>query len=268
MPRWRAVLTIILGLCAAALPAAAQDASPAIRAFDIATIEKLGRAMAEQAQAASTADEILSGQNRNLEADGIIGWIFDPTPARSRVRFLHRRDGRLEVAYEVTFAKGARPAFAIPAKPEVTARDEAQLRARQLAADSIEKPCSPIYNTLAVPDPASPERWLVWVMATAIEPGAVAIGGHTRFTIAPDGSSILSRDALSLGCIVITPQPPPPGSNPAAAYVTHLISPTPVETHVFVSLLYDLPLLVGVPDQSVWQVQAGKIRKLPGQVAR
>lgn len=270
MPLRRLALAIMLILAAAAAapsPGRAQDAQPAIRPFNISTLEKLGLAMAEQAQEASNADEILTAERRNTEDDGIVGWIFEAAADHNRVRFLRERGQKLEAAYDVIFTKSSQPRFAVPPNRELTARETAQFRARQLAARSIEKPCSQVYNTLAVKDPGS-DRWLVWALATAAEPGAVAIGGHTRFTISADGRTIVSRDALSLGCIVITPAPPTPGSQPLASFVTHLVSDTPVETHVLVSLLYNLPLLVGVPDQSVWRVERGKMQKLQAAVSR
>ena len=266
LKRLAAIMLVLCALVAAA-PVRAQDAQAPIRAFPVATLEKLGRAMAEQAQRASTADEILAAENRNTEQDGIVGWIFDATPGQTRVRFVREPGGRLEAAYDVVFTKAGAPKFLTPTKRELSPREVTQFRARKLAAESIEKPCSPIYNTLAVKDPGS-DRWLVWVLATAVEPGAVAIGGHTRFTISADGRTVVSRDQLSLGCIVITPAPPSAGTPTQAAFVTHLMSDTPIETHVFVSLLYDLPLLVGVPDQSVWRVERGKMQKLQGAVSR
>ncbi|HEX9465317.1 MAG TPA: hypothetical protein VGB82_22160 [Alphaproteobacteria bacterium] len=270
MPLRRLVLAIMLSLFAAVAspsPGRAQDAQPAIRSFPVATLEKLGMSMAEQAQEASNADEILTAEGRNTETDGIVGWIFDPAADHNRVRFVRERGQKLEAAYDVIFTKSTQPKFVVPAKRDLTARETAQFRARQLAARGIEKPCSPVYNTLAVKDPGS-DRWLVWVLATAADPGAVAVGGHTRFTISADGQTIVSRDALSLGCIVINPAPPAPGSQPLASFVTHLMSDTPVETHVFVSLLYNLPLLVGVPDQSVWRVERGKMQKLQAAASR
>jgi len=258
---------ILFAVCVALLPmtVCAQDGPSAIRAFDIKTTEKLGLLMAEQADEAANADEVLAAQQRNAEQDGIVGWIFDPAPGQSRVRFLRQRDGKVEVAYDVGGGKGRPTKFSVPTRRELTPREIAQFNARQLAARNIEKPCSPVYNTLAVKDPGS-DRWLVWALATAPEPGAVAIGGHIRFTISADGTTVISRDALSLGCIVITPEPPPPGKKSMAALVTHLVSDAPVETHVFVNLLYDLPLLVEVPGQSMWQIERGHIRRLDGAV--
>ena len=259
---------VLLALCTLS-PAAgrAQDAPSAIRAFDIKTTERLGLLMAEQAQDAANADDLLAAQQRNAEQDGIVGWIFDPAAGQSRVRFLRQRDGKIEVAYDVTAGKGRATKFSVPAERALTPREIAQFNARQLAARNVEKPCSPVYNTLAMADPGS-DRWLVWALATAPEPGAVAIGGHIRFTISADGNTVINRDALSLSCIVITPEPPPPGKQSMAALVTHLVSDAPVETHVFVNLLYDLPLLVEIPGQSMWQIEHGHIRKLDGARTR
>jgi hypothetical protein len=247
--------------------AAAQTQPTAIRAFDIATIEKLGFAMAEEAQQASVADDILSAQQHHPDQDGIVGWIFDPSPSTTRVRYIRERDGELQAAYDIVFTKSAPPKFSVPARTQLDARELAQFRARKLAAANIEKPCSPIYNTLALKDPES-DRWLVWTLATASEPGTVAIGGHVRFTISADGRTLISRDPLSLSCIVAAQPQAAPGTRTGPSLVTHLMSDTPVETHVFVSLVYNMPLLVDVPDHGDWKVEQGRISKLPPMPVR
>lgn len=261
----------LLGLGAA--PSLAQAAEPAIRAFSIPTIEKLGFEMAEQAQQASAADDLLAARGHDPEKDGIRGWIFEPAPGKNRMRFVHDSAHGLEAAYDVVFTTTAEPKFVVPAQHSLDPGELAQFRARQLAAARIEKPCSGVYNTLAVKDPES-NGWLVWALATTSEPGGVAVGGHYRFTISADGQTVLRRDALSLSCIVAVkpreaasddPAPGSPSGRPAAPppeVVTHLVSDTPVETHVFVSLLYNMRLIVEIPDRSLWQVDRGHIQKL------
>ena len=47
------------------------------------------------------------------------------------------------------------------------------------------------------------------------------------------------------------------------AFASHIVSPTPVETHVFLSLLYKLPLAVGTSaTKEVWLVDKGRISKM------
>ena len=46
----------------------------------------------------------------------------------------------------------------------------------------------------------------------------------------------------------------------AAAVVTHLVSSTPVETHVFASLLHRKPIYVATGDETLWAVEGDRIR--------
>ena len=58
---------------------------------------------------------------------------------------------------------------------------------------------------------------------------------------------------------------PPPESDDretAAAVVTHLVSSSPVETHVFTSLLHRTPIFVLTEDETIWAVEGASIRKV------
>lgn len=52
------------------------------------------------------------------------------------------------------------------------------------------------------------------------------------------------------------------GQAPAAMYATHIVSPEPVETHVFLSLLYRTPFVIGTRDKKVWIISDGTISPL------
>jgi hypothetical protein len=43
--------------------------------------------------------------------------------------------------------------------------------------------------------------------------------------------------------------------------MSHIVSDTPLETHVFLSLLEGLPFFVVTPDSHMWSVERGSIRK-------
>jgi hypothetical protein len=53
----------------------------------------------------------------------------------------------------------------------------------------------------------------------------------------------------------------PPGATSPMLYVTHIVSPTPVETHVFLGLLYRMPIVVGTGKDTVWVVENGKVSR-------
>jgi hypothetical protein len=51
--------------------------------------------------------------------------------------------------------------------------------------------------------------------------------------------------------------PAPPGA--VGAFTTHLVSNTPIETHMFLNLLHRTPIFVGTPDRNLWVVSDGRM---------
>ncbi|HEY8696342.1 MAG TPA: hypothetical protein VIM02_01900 [Rhizomicrobium sp.] len=237
----------------------ADDGPPPIRAFDVATIQSLGAAMYVQDQEAWKATDLLRAgrSDDDLKAAKMHGWIVEPAPQGDVVRFIRDGESRPEAYYDVTFRKDAAPVLSEPRNRALTADELAQYNARLLALKSIDRPCSDRYNTIALKDPQN-DGWLVWTIASTTDPDAVIIGGHYRFTISSDGKTIRQKDALSHGCLTL--------SRKAAAraqeiglLMNHLVSMTPVETHVFANLNYGIPLHVGTADGTVWKVDRGRL---------
>jgi hypothetical protein len=243
---------LIVLLAALALPGRAQEPPP-IRSFDVPTLEALGRAIYEQDILAAAATDTLFAAGSQLDKDGIRGWIVQPRGTGYSVRFVRisrTQPDAFEVAYDITSA------VSVPSNRTLAADELAQFKARRLAAENVERPCSNRYNTVALREPGS-DRWLVWALAATTQPGALVIGGHYRFTISADGAAIANRDALSRSCFTVPPPPP----DAVSAYMTHLVSDTPVETHVYMNLLHKTPLYISVPDRSVWIVDQGRMTK-------
>jgi len=84
----------------------------------------------------------------------------------------------------------------------------------------------------------------------------MALAGHVRFTISPDGTAILRRDALSRDCIFRNSRETP-GRRLASVYTLHPLSDTPIETHVMLSLFLRAPVYVITSDRRTWVVQSG-----------
>lgn len=238
---------------------AAEDAPAQIRAFDLATIQSLGAAMYVQDQEAWKATDLLRAgrSDDDLKAAKMHGWVVEPMPEGDVVRFIRDGESGPEPYYDVTFKKDAVPALSEPRNRVLTADELAQYNARLLALKNIDRPCSDRYNTIALKEPQS-QGWLVWAVASTTDPDAVIIGGHYRFTISSDGKTIRRKDALSHGCLTL--------SRKAAAraievglLMNHLVSMTPVETHVFANLNYGIPLHVGTADGTVWKVDQGHV---------
>lgn len=241
-------------LCTSA--AMADDAPlPPIRQFDLATIEKLGRAMYDQDQEAWRATDLLEARYKrdDLRARGLAGWIVDSFPDRDVVRFVRAADAGPEPFYDVTFPKNGQPVLSEPAEHAFSPEERAQYDARTLALKSVELKCSDTYNTVVLKDPEKP-GWLVWVMAATTNPDTVIVGGHTRFTVSADGKTLLARDKLSKSCGGFSKK------DLSGDFVTtEIVSLLPVESYVFASLSYRMVLRVETRDGAMWKINADMI---------
>jgi hypothetical protein len=149
------------------------------------------------------------------------------------------------------------PQLYSPATPVLTPEELTQYNARMLALDNIDDACSKTYNTIVLPDPES-DNWLVWAIAATTEPGVMVVGGHYRFTVAEDGSEILRTDRFFTGCLNLSSPDVPRGAQSFHS-VGHVISLTPLETHVFTSLGWPDQFYVGTNDGKAWRLDKGRI---------
>jgi hypothetical protein len=239
-------------------PAAMNGEPVPIRDFDLATIEKLGRAMYAQDRLAWIATDVLFAQRTEQGAidDGVHGWITATLDGHDAVRFVRIGEHGPEALYDVTFANDGPPIFSSPTDRALLPHERAQYDARMLALENIPARCSDRYNTVALSDPES-DGWLVWALAATVEPDVLQIGGHYRFTISADGKVIRARDALSTTCLSIEDD-----GSAAGQFMSHVVSLTPVETHAFASLHYKRVLHVGTRDGTAWRVAEGRITRV------
>lgn len=239
--------------------ALAQEATE-IRPFGIVQIEKLGREILEQDSYAARATDELRRAYPALGPQDISGWIVERRNGGAVVRFFRAGpDGAAAAAFDVDFqTPTANPTVSRADGAAVSDVERAKFAARQLALSGVTEPCSPAYNTVVLEDPER-DGWLVYALSASTEPGMI-IGGHYRFSVSRDGTRIVQADRLSLSCIVIRPDTAsiPEGATVVGAYITHVVSDTPVETHVFATLLNRMPLHVGTVS-GVWYIDGGKV---------
>jgi len=261
--RFVLALGVVLALIGPALsrPARAADTPPPIRAFDIPTIERLGAMIYRQDRAAWLATDVLVAQVSDPNGAGLRGWIVEGEGDKDKVRFLRDTGAGLEAGYDIVVdAKGA-GAMVEPADRSLTAQERAAFAARQTAARRLPGACRAGYNTVVIHD-VEGDGWLVWLLAPSPASGVIPIGGHYRFSISADGGTVNRVDALSTSCLTIDRAQVPKDAKGAVMFVTHLVSPTPVETHVFLSLMYGMPIAVGTGKDTIWGVDNGKISRL------
>jgi hypothetical protein len=256
----RAFIAVAFLALATAVGASAQERPP-IRAFDLPTIEALGAAIYRQDSAAWVATDTLMSKVRDPRGQGLIGWIVVDAAPNQKVRFLRAREGRLEAGYDIVVTPELKTTLVEPVDRALSTEEVAMFTARQTATAGLAGAplCRPNYNVAVLKDP---ERagWLVWLLAPLPAANQWAIGGHYRFSVSADGRTVPQRDALSASCMIMNSGAIniPKGSRPGAYVVTHLVSPTPVETHVFVNLQSRMPIGVGAGDH-MWMIEQGRI---------
>lgn len=256
-PVRRLLLLVLL-----ALPAgAAESPGPPFDSFSPAQINAVGRAIFDHDRAAWLAtDAVLAAVPRGRLAE-VRGWVTRERDAGWLVRFVERGDtpcSRVDVAVgdsvgEVEVHEPCAP---------LTESEVAMFAARQTAAGALENPCSDRYNTVVLPASlVEREGWLVYLLASTTKPGAVVAGGHRRVLVSADGGSVVSYTELSSACLTLDPPDPDASVEPVAMVVTHVISDTPIETHVFLSLAHERPLLV-MTSKGIWQLVSGDMVNL------
>jgi hypothetical protein len=245
-----------------AVPTHAADKPPPIRAFDIPTLERLGGAIYRQDRAAWLATDALVAKVPDLEGAGLKGWIVEGEGGAEKVRFLRDTGSGLEAGYDVVVgAKGAGP-VAEPADRSLTAEERAAFAARQTAIRALPNACRQGYNSVVLKD-VEGDGWLVWLLAPSPARDVIPMGGHYRFSVSADGGTVRRVDALSASCLTMDAKPKlPAGAGAPVLFVTHIVSPTPVETQVFLGLMYHLPIMVGTGKDKIWIVDNGKISRM------
>ena len=232
--------------------------NPVIRDFDVPTIEKFGRAIFNQDMAAARATDSVLGIISAQEKSTLRGWTTEERPDGTLVHIMETSASGLVVAYDVMVVRGVASQPTRQMRP-LSAAEQGQYDARMLALKNVGPACSDHYNTVALKEEGA-DKWLVWALASTTDPNLVILSGHFRFTISDDGKTILNKDALFVSCIRQPKNAPdtPAGSKLAAFMVSTLVSPKPVETHIFTSLLYEKDLYVGA-SSGAWAISGGRM---------
>jgi hypothetical protein len=239
------------------------------RRFDAADTLRLGRAIYEQDRRAAIAAEILA-DNFDPAEEGLSGFITVGTPPRMTVRFVRQTEDGHRAAIDAVFDELLLPSLERAAKPALDAAELAQIEARLTVGEDAATRCDGRYNIVVLPDPDG-EGLLVYALAATTAPGRVMVGGHVRYSVSADGRRIERAEALSTSCAVADRAElelaARTGGREGLALRTAL-SDLPLESHVFLSLVNDLPLFVVGRDLRLWHVDADGLhleRAQPGE---
>lgn len=255
-------------------PALAQSAPPAltpvppssptpvpIAEWPLSKISAMGQEIYRQDVAAWVATDALMARFSGAPPAGLRGWIVVPDGEHQRVRFVALDGESVKPGWDVVVRNGVAGPVEIVTEGTLTDEEMARYRARQTAAVNIGRlRCGPNMNSVVADDPDS-DGWLVWLLTSTTDANVVPMGGHYRFTVSADGLTVISRDQLSNSCVTVAKDARPSDSQPVSLFITQIVSQTPVETHVFLSLQNQLPIYVGV-GAKVYEVNGTVIREV------
>jgi hypothetical protein len=188
--------------------------------------------------------------------DQVRGWIVEHGQAASTVTFLGDDGGKVFPVYRARFSGPGASATVerVEAAQGPTATELAMWRARKSALAVKVDRCSESYNTVVLPgDTANLSGWLVYLIPATTQPGRLLVGGSYRIHVSPQGDKVLRVTSFSKSCLAMAAPRRQAGGKAVGAFFTHLVSETPVETHVFLSKLHRQPFYVGTA-RGVWKV--------------
>lgn len=237
-----------------------------IREFDLDTLQRLGNAMYEQDIRAARATDILQEANAALDPATMRGWIVLEKDASTTVRFFGEADGTYVARYDIVFSGKNDGVLESVNETPLSDAETTLANARLTVSDDLSKVdalCSSSYNVITLPDPDG-DGYLVWAIAANLDPSAVQVGGHYRYTISADGKTIERRDRLFKSCLVLSLKPDglPEGASLAALAMGWIVSDTPLEIHVFLQRYVKLPFMISTPNNLLWKVDEGVISKM------
>lgn len=266
----RLVLLVCLGLYwpASAVHGKVAEKNPLkptpIREFDIKTLALLGREIYQHDQLAWVATDVLLAKVKpeDLKKDNAAGWIVDVSfPTKPMVRFLRSGKAGLEASYDVYFAPGEKPRLAVPEDRTLTLPQFGAAKAAATAQQELSSGrhpwCGGSPNLVVLEDPDG-SGYLVYFLRAKPSATAVPVGGHYRMSVSADGSKIEQVDRLFASCLTLDSLDVPAGATPEVLVMSHVVSATPVETHVFLSLQEKLPFCV-MAGEKAWYVDKGRI---------
>ncbi|MDI1479293.1 hypothetical protein [Polyangium sp. y55x31] len=230
-------------------------------AAEIEQAEKLGASLHAVDDASAVATDVLLAAGVLPRDERVRGWVTRREGDGFRVEFLGELPEGLRVLHVVSLGKDVRkePRFESlepPRPPDATS--QAMFLARRTAARSSFRACSNRYNAVVLPgELAGKSGWLVYLLAATTDASERVIGGHHRVLVSEDGTQVRESFALSQACMTVREERG--GDKRAAALVVdHLATPAPTEAHVFVSLLYGMPLVVKTT-RGLWSVEGTRI---------
>ena len=233
-----------------------------IREFDVPTLERLGNELSHRDEIAARAADSATERDPAWKKVSPQYWITELGRSADSVYLIDARKPMPAVAYKVIFPKsGSANILAArhqPLPPEIALRYRALRTAIRAALPTLNVAYGPHYNYEVLNDPDG-SGFLVYALAAFTKKNVVYTGGHVRITVSASGAKVERIDQLSHG---IVEQKSDAGNEIVALAAAQAVETKyPVETWLYSSHLYHLPMYVATNDGSVWRVVNRKIHK-------
>ncbi len=234
-------------------------AASEIREFDIPTLEKLGNELSHRDEIAAKASDLVFEQHPAFRDVRPQGWITDLHTDGDIVYWIAETKDGLAPAYKVTFSDKA-PTVENIHNAKLPAKIALRYKARQTAlralGDKLNDSYDPHYNIEVLDDPDG-SGFLVYVLAAFAQNYPVYVGGDVRVTVSAAGAKSERIDQLSHGVIE---KKSDDGAEMVAISIAQAVkTPHPVETWIYSSHLYHLPMYVATTDGASWGIANGRI---------
>lgn len=232
-----------------------------IREFPRATLEQLGLDLYRQDSIVAAASDILLARDLDLTELGVQGYITTEDDRGPLVTFVGLNADEFVAVADIRPALAAPESFALVRDRPLNATEMTLFLARYTVLRGISDACPSPYNTAILPDPED-DGWLVYLLVAETQSGVVPVAGHYRVSVNADGTAIRQVDKLFSACLSIdtTSAPDAAAGNAVALVASQTVGELPVETQVYVNLLFGRDLLITTTrnDQS-WLIREGAI---------
>lgn len=228
-----------------------------IREFSVSVIEKLGRELSRRDSIAARAADFVAETQPVAKSLKRRGWITELRPGGDVVYIIAETASGPHLAYEVVFQGSKKPALqdkrGQPLPPEIALR----YKAVETARAALQGKFFDINYNFEVLDDPDGSGFLVYALAATNKKGEFPTGGHYRVTVSSDVSRGERVDLLSQFIMGRAK----PGMEMEWITASQVASNIPVETWIYSSNLYRVPIMIGTMDGATWLINKGKIHK-------
>lgn len=227
-----------------------------IREFSIPTLERLGAELSRRDAMAAKASDLVLAKHPELKKGPLLEWVTDLSNGGS-VYWIVDTEPQPTPVYKVV-GGGIEDIRGKHLPAAIQTRYHARRTAIKAVLPKLNGAYGAHYNFEVLDDPDG-SGFLVYALAATNKSNEMFVGGHFRITVSSDGSAAERIDDLSKGLMRFKLEAGKKLELNASAQAVN--SNHPVETFIYSSNLYHIPMFVGTKDKAYWVVSDGKIHK-------